>query len=1297
MSVDPSVAAELLPYLVELQTSPQSLVRISLVKAMEEIGSKAMGDCYIRLVPVLLTFLQDSDTTVARQSIVSGTNLFCHVLEGLALQFHRHGKIERWLEEIWIWMAKFKDAIIDIALRPGSIGTRLLGMKFLETFVLLFTSDSNNSEKTLLEGLRGSKRVFNISWLAGGHPILDPVALMSESNRCLGILLDLLRSSSSLSSTLTITVVNCLAAVARKRPIHYNTVLSALLDFCLAFEKTKSGHIPSVQYSLRTAFLGFLRCPHPVIVESRDRLLRALRGMNAGDAADQVTRQVDKMMKNNERVSRDVPSAKDDQSYCQLPILGDRSRKRSLLQDSEQQINGHETTSKRSYYGPNNHLASQAQSSDLGQDYLSDNGLPSDVPMLDSALPPIEQMIAMIAALLSGGERGVKSLELLISNMQPDLLADIVITNMKHLPKSIQLSPRPGNLPVIRQIDTSSNLAQVVPSTGPSLSVQSSVLTAPVASSLETAVSTSTPDLPVFPNSDSKRDPRRDPRRLDPRRASLPGGSPLVEGEFCAGQSEGSASISLSKPDPHGLIAVEKIPVPSMTKSEVEIVGNLLVSSSDTKILEEDIVEQANVVVSTPEISSSDHVFSTICTVGEGINVSNPSEIAETDGADALSFMEYDQLSPTVSNASASEEVWNDLPPLPLYVQLTDEQKMNVKRLAIERIINSGNILQWADYSQTRMGLLARLAAQMDANEDVVLMLQKNIISDYRQQKGHELVLQVLYHLHAVIISESVEHSSFSSVMYEKFLLAVVRSLLLNLPASDKSFSRLLGEVPLLPDSVLKLLDDLCCADIYNRHGKEIRDVDCVIQGLGVVWSLILKRPPYRQACLSIALKCAVHSQDEIRSQAIRLVANKLYVLSYISNSIEQFATNMLLSAVDQQGSVTEISLSGSTEQKTELEGTSISGSEILMPTTSGNDSVKGARPFVGSSSSSISRQAQCLISLYFSLCTKKPALLQLVFEIYGRAPKTVKQAFCRHIPVLVRALGSSSSELLRIISDPPLGSEVLLSEVLKVLTEGTMPSSDLIAIVKHLYETKLKDASILIPMLSSLSKNEVLPIFPRLVDLPLEKFQLALAHILQGSAHTGPALTPSEVLVAIHNINPEKDGLPLKKIMDACSTCFEQRTVFTQQVLVKALNHMVNQIPLPLLFMRTVIQAIDAFPTLVDFVMEILSKLVSKQVWKMPKLWFGFLKCVAQTRPHSFNVLLQLPPPQLESALTKHSYLRGPLADYASHPSRRSSLPRSTLMALGLSNNSQLQQPQLASSLRPPDASSSVHGAAST
>lgn len=51
-------------------------------------------------------------------------------------------------------------------------------------------------------------RAFNVSWLFGGHPVLDPVTLMSEANRYIGILLDLLRSASSLRGSLTIAVVN---------------------------------------------------------------------------------------------------------------------------------------------------------------------------------------------------------------------------------------------------------------------------------------------------------------------------------------------------------------------------------------------------------------------------------------------------------------------------------------------------------------------------------------------------------------------------------------------------------------------------------------------------------------------------------------------------------------------------------------------------------------------------------------------------------------------------------------------------------------------------------------------------------------------------------------------------------------------------------------------------------------------------------------------------------------------------------------------------------------------------------
>lgn len=54
-------------------------------RAVEEIGLKAMEHASV-LMPVLLASLNDNDSIVARQSIVSGTNIFCIVLEELSLQ-----------------------------------------------------------------------------------------------------------------------------------------------------------------------------------------------------------------------------------------------------------------------------------------------------------------------------------------------------------------------------------------------------------------------------------------------------------------------------------------------------------------------------------------------------------------------------------------------------------------------------------------------------------------------------------------------------------------------------------------------------------------------------------------------------------------------------------------------------------------------------------------------------------------------------------------------------------------------------------------------------------------------------------------------------------------------------------------------------------------------------------------------------------------------------------------------------------------------------------------------------------
>ncbi|CAN4092268.1 unnamed protein product [Withania somnifera] len=1262
LAAEPSLVAELISYLIDLQSSPECLVRKCLIEVIEAVGMKAKEHLLV-LMPVFFAFLKDMNPIVAKQSIISGMKIFCGVLEELSSQFHRHGIVERWLGELWTWMVKFKDAVFGFIFEAGPIGTKLLALKFFETYILLFTS--SDTEKSGAQAKHG--RAFNISWVVVHHPVLDPASLTSDAKNTVGTLLDLLRSASSLPGLLTISVIN-------------------------SFEMTKGGHAASIQYSLRTAFLGFLRCTHPAILESRERLLKSLRAMNAGDAADQVLRQLDKMMRNNERGSRDFRLNKDEQLSNHLPISADPAKKRSTPLDNDDPSNNYDLTTKRVHYGPNNHnhTAPLVERNDSGKEYV--NGVD----------PVVTKMICMIGALLAEGERGADSLEILISQIPPDLLADVVITNMNNLPK---IPPPFGGFSSARANDYD-NISQTTAPKDSSLGQQAWFPGSQTSISLSTPTSSSLPEMPTSANFplDSKRDLRRDPRRLDPRRTAVAVEvSPPFVAEHNTSSMQSAMPQSEINPSCSSDIGIavplvsssECLPMtfPKMETDSIPAESSPGPGASLSLPKEEVHDEDLNEAIPDCESDAAKHVpLSSPGSVEQELVPEIPSEVGVTNEIYSP-LLETDQLSPPISTAATPEDACEDLPPLPPFIELTHEQQRNMETLAVEQIIDSYKRLKETDSKHTGMALLSRLVAQISADAHVVLMIQRYIFSDNKHEKVHDLAMHVLYHLHYLMLSDSVENISSAAALYEKFLLSAAKSLLDSLPANDKSFSRLLGEVPYLPESVMRLLVDLCSENYLGRDGC---DGDRVTQGLGAVWSLILGRPPNRQACLDIALKCAIHPQDDVRAKAIRLVANKLYMVGDISDNIEKFAKNMFLSAVDQHVTDGEDSLSGTSVQRTGETGNqeaSVSGSQISEPGFSENDYVKCAASDFQSDSELSLAQAQRLISLFFALCTKKFSLLHLVFDTYARAPKAVKQAVHRHMPILIRAIGSSCSELLHIISYPPQGCENLLTQVLHILSEGTTPPSDLVAVVKRLYETKLKDATVLIPVLSSFSKSEVLPIFPRLVSLPLDKFQIALARILQGSAHTGPALTPAEVLVAIHDINPDRDGLPLKKITDACSACFEQRTVFTEQVLAKALRQMVDQTPLPLLFMRTVIQAIDAFPSLVDCVMEILSKLVIRQVWRMPKLWVGFLKCISQTQPHSFTVLLQLPPPQLESALNKYANLRSPLVAFANQPNIKTSLPRSTLVQLGLFNEPSLQQPHLSSTVRTSETGASVHG----
>lgn len=127
-----------------------------------------------------------------------------------------------------------------------------------------------------------------------------------------------------------------------------------------------------------------------------------------------------------------------------------------------------------------------------------------------------------------------------------------------------------------------------------------------------------------------------------------------------------------------------------------------------------EVQEGPEEIAPTKELNdSTDPANSPIRMVDEDTIAINLSEFPMKEEADASSVLEFDHHSPVLSNTSASEDTCQDLPQLPTYVELTQEQQDCVRKLAVERIIESYKHFSVADCSQMRLALLARLVAQV--------------------------------------------------------------------------------------------------------------------------------------------------------------------------------------------------------------------------------------------------------------------------------------------------------------------------------------------------------------------------------------------------------------------------------------------------------------------------------------------------------------------------------------------------------------------------------------------------------
>ena len=262
-----------------------------------------------------------------------------------------------------------------------------------------------------------------------------------------------------------------------------------------------------------------------------------------------------------------------------------------------------------------------------------------------------------------------------------------------------------------------------------------------------------------------------------------------------------------------------------------------------------------------------------------------------------------------------------------------------------------------------------------------------------------------------------------------------------------------------------------------------------------------------------------------------------------------------------------------------------------------------------------------------------------------------------------IKNMGMNSVELLKLIQDFPNGSETLVLRIIHILTEKTAPTLELVEKVRNLYDKRLPDVRFLIPILTGLSKNEIISALPQLIKLSQavvkEVFNRLLGINVNVAVHKSP-LSPTELLVALHQI--DQSSCELKAIINATSLCFAEKQIYTQEVLASVMQQLIDVTPIPTLYMRTgiklntilslflfynefkfkkVIQSVTMYPKLSGFVIIMMQRLISKQIWKYPKVWEGFIKCCQRIKPLSHQVLFQLPQAQLKEVFNAASDLK--------------------------------------------------------
>lgn len=494
------------------------------------------------------------------------------------------------------------------------------------------------------------------------------------------------------------------------------------------------------------------------------------------------------------------------------------------------------------------------------------------------------------------------------------------------------------------------------------------------------------------------------------------------------------------------------------------------------------------------------------------------------------------------------------------------------------------------------------------------------------------------FHRNSALLNRRLDDSEYNAIYCTLIRGAIERT---EGKEREHLLRRLYLESPIITEDAIELLKSF------------ITIMGAAITVVNLMKDLVMRRPTKKLNCLNFLLEFCSHENSEVRQTAIATVL-QLHDEGDFREIIEDYAVMYLKFLLNPTPPVMLFSKDRGRSQIF----------SIWM-----EDTVK-----------------VCLY-LFLSLLPKNQQLLTFLAEVYTNAkvyivsaasngkPISVKHTILRELEGPISKIPMNSSGLLDLLDDPPIGSETLITRMVHILTDKSMPSPELVDKVKALYEdNRVQDVRFLIPVLTGLSKSEIIAILPKLIQLSPAVVKDVFHRLLKNNENQ--QLSPADLLIALHNLG--NDPTYMKTVIQATKLCFVEKSIYTQEVLAIVLQKLMEEKTIPILLMRSVIQSLANYPKMIVFITNILQRLITKQVWKQKVIWDGFIKCCEKTMPQSYAVMLQLPPVQLTSFLEAAPHLREPLLVHVqgfTEAQRRQVAPSAVRVLYSLDEIEKLQQ----------------------